>query len=71
MTNNCQGLKNLVHDLIENDTITVEGHHTNEEHQAFKNPLPNYQKGESSSDKGKNVNHFYDTTINHIYMDDQ
>lgn len=40
----------------------------------FKNPLPNYEKGESlsSNTKGKNVNYVYDTTILHIkVVDDQ
>jgi hypothetical protein len=52
-TNNCQALRNLVQDLIDNGTITIEAHHNNNDHQAFKNPLPNYQKGETSMSKAK------------------
>jgi hypothetical protein len=69
--NNYQELRNLVQDLIDNGTITIEGHHTNNNHQAFKNPLPNYQKGESSNNKGKSVNNVEDNIICHIYVDDQ
>lgn len=62
-------MKNTIQDLIENDTITIEGHQqSNEDHQAFRNPLPNYQKGESSR---KSVNHIEDLIINHIYTDDK
>jgi hypothetical protein len=34
----------------------------------LKNPLPNYEKGESSilDTKGKNVNHVHDTLILHL-----
>lgn len=63
-------LKHLVQDLIDNKIIFVEGPQTNVDHGAFKNPLPNYEKGESSSsnNKGNNVNHVYDTTIFNIFV---
>lgn len=48
--------------------IFVEELQTKNDHGAFKNPLPNYEKGEysSSNNKGKNINYVYDTTILHI-----
>jgi hypothetical protein len=64
-------LRDLVQDLIDNGTITIEGHCTNEDHQAFKNPLPKYHKGESSNTKGKSINNVEDNIIHHIYADDQ
>lgn len=73
-TNDYMQLKHLIQDLIDNKTIFVEGLQTNNDHRAFKNPLPNYEKGESSSsnNKGKNVNYVYDTTSLHIEVfDDQ
>lgn len=61
-------LKHLVQDLIDRKEISIEGPQTNVDHGAFKNPLPNYKKGESSSSntKGKNMNYVYDSTILHI-----
>jgi hypothetical protein len=57
--------------LIDNGTITIEGHHNNNDHQAFKNPLPNYQKGETSDIKGKIINNVEDNIIRHIHADDE
>lgn len=70
-TNNYQALWNLLQDLIDNSTITIEGHHTNDDHQALKDPLPNYQKGETLDSKAKNINNVEDNIICHIYVDDQ
>jgi hypothetical protein len=64
-------LWNLVQDLIDNGTITIKGHHTNNDHQAFKNPLPNYQKGETSNVKGKSLNNVEDNIIRHIHAYDE
>lgn len=65
MTKNCWQLKHAVQDLIDQKKVFVEGHQTNKYHTMFKNPLPNYHKGESSSakTKGKNVGYVYDTII--------
>lgn len=56
--------------MIDKDIITIEGNQqTNADHQEFRNPLPNYQKGESSK---KEVNHIKDDhIINHLYADDE
>lgn len=69
--NNYQALRNLVQDLIDNGTTTIEGHHTNNNHQALKNPFPSYQKGESLDAKGKSINNVEDNIIRHIYANDQ
>jgi hypothetical protein len=60
-----------VHYLIDNGTIKIEGHHTNDDHQEFKNPLKKYQKGKLSDKKGKIITNFEDNIIHHIYADDQ
>lgn len=53
--------------MIDKGGIIVEGHKTNDKHGAFKYPLPNYEKGESSSsNKGSKVNYVYDNVINHL-----
>lgn len=46
----------------------VDGHKTNGDHEAFKDPLPNYDKGEAttSNNKGARINHIYDNVNNHI-----
>lgn len=75
-TNDCQRLKHLIQDLIDNGTITVDSHKTNESHLAFKTPLPNYDKGEPSQlkdDKGKakvNYTYTYDDVVNVIIVKD-
>lgn len=40
-TNDRLRLKNLFQDLIDNGNIMVDGHKTNDDHEAFKSPLPN------------------------------
>lgn len=58
----------MVQYLLDKGDIMVDGHKINDDHEAFKNPLPNYDKGASSSsnNKGVGINHIYDNTINHI-----
>lgn len=67
-SNDCLRLKNLVQDLLDKGDITVDGHKTNDDHVAFRNPLLNYDKGASSSSnkKGPHINHVYNNIINHI-----
>lgn len=54
----------------------VDSHKTNESHLAFKTPLPNYDKGESSqleNDKGKdkvNYTYTYDDVVNVIIVNE-
>lgn len=70
-------MKHLIQNLIDNGTITVDGHKTNESHLAFKTPLPNYEKGEQSNpkyDKGKakvEYAYTYDDVINVILVKDK
>lgn len=47
-TNDCQRLKCIFQELIDNEVITIDGYKTNELHMMFKTPLPNYEKGETS-----------------------
>jgi len=46
-TNDCISLKHIIQDLIEQNKISVNeqshGHTSNNDHQAFKDPLPNYE----------------------------
>lgn len=73
-TDDCQWLKHVIEDLIDNGVITVDGHKTNELHTTFETPLPNYEKGESSTmqnGKGKakvNYVHTYDNMVNVIVV---
>lgn len=73
-TNYCQYLKHVIQDLIDNKVITVDGHTTNESHTTFKTPLPNYEKGKTSTTrdrKGKekvNYAHTYDNMVNVIVV---
>lgn len=50
--------------MIDRGDLTIEGLKTNGDHDAFKNPLPNYNKG------GARINQLYNNTINHISTDD-
>lgn len=45
---NCWKLKHIVQDFIESGKLQVDGLNTNADHKAFKEPLPNYDKGETS-----------------------
>lgn len=67
-THNFLRLKNLVQDLLNNSDIMIDGHKNNDDHEAFKNQIPNYDKGSSSSSNNKedNINHIYENIINHI-----
>lgn len=60
-TNNCMRLKNIVQDMIDKGDIMVDDHKTNGDHEALKNPLPNYNKGGAST-----LNNTKETHINHI-----
>jgi len=68
LTNSCMQLKDKIQDLIGNKVIQIEESQANIDHGVFKNPLPNYDKGESSNmnGKGKGVIYVYDGTIYHI-----
>lgn len=66
-------LKNIIQDMINRGDLTVDGLKTNDDHDAFKIPLPNYNKGGPSSSndtEGARINHLYNNTINHILTDD-
>lgn len=70
-TNNFLRLICLVQDLLDKGDIMVDGHKTNNDHEAFKNPLPNYDKGGASNNKGGPcINHLYDNAINLILVCD-
>lgn len=72
-------LKHLVQDLIDNNTIKIEGPQNNGDHTTYKNPFLNHEKGESSNTnqnqkKGNekvNFAHTYDNTINTPSEEDQ
>lgn len=58
----CWKLKHLIQDLIENGKLEIDGLKTNAGHKVFKEPLPKYDKGETSKPKdGK-------AAINYTYM---
>lgn len=62
--------------MIEKGDIMVNGHKTNGDHEAFKNPLPNYDKGGESmcnNNKGTHINYIstYDNKINVIKIKDK
>lgn len=62
-------LKNIVQDMINKGNLIVDVHKTNGDHEAFKHPLPNYDKDKSSTSnntKGARINHLYENTIIHI-----
>lgn len=67
---NCWKLKHIIQDLIENGNLKVDGLNTNVDHKAFKEPLPKYEKGETSKPKdGKAaINYTYTATENVINM---
>lgn len=46
---NCVNLCHKIQNLIDNGDIVVDGHNTNADHKAFKEPFPTYDKGESST----------------------
>ena len=46
--NNFFQLKDTIQDLIESGTVLTNGLVKNYDHKAFKTPLPDYDKGESS-----------------------
>lgn len=55
--------------MMDKGDIIVDGHKTNSDHEEFKDPLPNYDKGgatTSNNNKGDRINHIYDNVINHI-----
>lgn len=61
-------MKNLIQDLIDNGTIEVESHSSNEEQVMFKDPFLKHDKRKALKiDKNNNyTNATYDYTINHI-----
>lgn len=72
-TRNCHRLKNNIQDLIDRGDIEIEGHSSNQEHEMFKEPLPKHDKGKAKAiDDQTNytrATYNYDSTINHISMD--
>lgn len=57
--------------MIDKGDITVDGHKTNGDHEAFKDPGTNYDKGgatTSNNNKGARINHIYNNVINHIII---
>lgn len=72
-TSNCHRLKNIVQDLIDRGDIEIEGHSSNQEHEVFKEPFPKHDKGKGKvTDDQANytrTSYNYDSTINHISMD--
>ncbi|GLJ20143.1 hypothetical protein SUGI_0365630 [Cryptomeria japonica] len=70
---NCHRLKNIIQDLIDRGDIEIEGHSSNQEHEMFKEPFPKHDKGKAkATDDQTNyirASYNYDSTINHISMD--
>lgn len=68
LTRSCIQMKHKIKDLVDEEIIEIEGPQSNTDHGVFKNPLPNYEKGESSTPNGKdkNVNHIHDMFILHL-----
>lgn len=66
----CWKLKHLIQDLIENGKLEIHGLKTNVDHKAFKEPLPKYDKGETSKPKDCKVaiNYTYTSIENVINM---
>lgn len=63
-------------DLIDNDTITIDGPPNNEDHMAFKQPFYKHDKGESSNNKKQSANNLnfappYDHIVNAIIVNEQ
>ena len=58
---NCQRLKLDIWNLIDNGKYVIDGvsHATNNDHQAYKDPLPKHEKGESSKNGKAQVNYTY------------
>jgi hypothetical protein len=46
-------MKHKIQDLIDQKIIQIEGTQNNMDHDVLKNPLPNYEKGESSIPSSK------------------
>ena len=59
-------LKDIIQDLIEARKVVIDGLVKNADHKAFKQPLPKYEKGESSKVATKK-NH--DAKISYAYVD--
>lgn len=67
--NNCMKFKYEIQDLMDVGKIVVGNHTTNANHKAFKYPLSNYEKGDSSKPKGgAKVNYTYINDDNVINM---
>ncbi|MGI4370291.1 hypothetical protein ACR2V4_27250, partial [Klebsiella pneumoniae] len=70
---NCHRLKSIIQDLIDRGDIEIEGHSSNQEHEIFKEPFPKHDKGKGKvTDDQANytrTSYNYDSTINHISMD--
>ena len=66
-TSNCINLHQKVQDLIDNCDIVVDGHNKNLDHKDFKEPFPQYKKGENSKQKPNNkVNYTYSNNDDEI-----
>ena len=64
-TKNCFKLKDIIQDLIEAGKVVTDGLVKNADHKAFKQPLAEYKKGESSKAAKKN----HDAKISYAYAD--
>lgn len=58
-------MKHKVQDLIDSGDIVVDSHNKNLDHQAFKDPFPPHEKGESSNAKNTNAK------VNYTYTNDE
>ena len=65
-TKNCFKLKDVIQDHIEAGKVVTDGLVKNADHKAFKQPLPKYERGESSKAATKK-NH--DAKISYAYTD--
>ena len=61
--NNFYGLKDAIQDLIDGGTVLTDDLVKNSDNKAFKTPLPEYEKGESSRVQKKS----HDAKINYTY----
>lgn len=66
-TDNCFKLKDNIQDITDGGIVLVDSLVKNYDHKAFKTPLPDYKKGESSQANKKN----HDAKINYTYTDSE
>lgn len=66
--NDCQALKHTIQDLLDQKKVSLDGHASNYDHLAFKNPLPNYEKGGPSNQNKSGANNTNYTNISFDYV---